>query len=448
MKSYVPTTLSEREEMLKVVGVNTMDDLFSDVPAELKLKNGLDLPEGMSEIEVRREFLRLAGLNNNNLKIFRGAGAYNHYIPAAVPQLVARSEFYTAYTPYQAEMSQGMLQSIFEYQTFICRLTGMDVSNASVYDGATAAAEAMSMMYQIGRKKKKTILLSAGLHPEVIETVKTYAHCLDISVVTVPLNENGTTDIAKLSELAQGDVSGIIAQNPNFYGCIENMKGIADAIHEKGGVFAAYVNPITLGALKRPADYDADIAIGDAQPLGMPLSFGGPYVGFMACKKEYTRMIPGRITGETKDSEGSRAFVLTLQAREQHIKRQLASSNICSNQMLCAITASIYLACMGPQGMREVAQQNIQKAHYLADGLTQSKGVKLRYNSPFFNEFVIDTEKNAEVINASLKEKGFMGGLPLGRIIPGDKGMLWCATEMNSREEMDALICAFEEVVK
>ena len=447
MKSYVPTTISEREEMLKVVGVDTMDDLFSDIPRDLRLKAGLALHDGMSEIEVRREFLRLAKANNSDLKCFRGAGAYNHYIPSSIPQILSRSEFYTAYTPYQAEMSQGMLQSIFEYQTFICRLTGMDVSNASVYDGATAAAEAMSMMYQIGRKKKKTILLSAGLHPELIETVRTYAHCLDIAVEIVPLTDKGITDAEQVKAMSDG-ACGIIVQNPNFFGCIENMQAVGDAIHENGGIFTAYVNPISLGALKRPVDYNADIAIGDGQPLGLPMSFGGPYVGFMACKKEYTRMIPGRITGETKDAEGNRAFVLTLQAREQHIKRQLASSNICSNQMLCAIAASIYMACMGPQGMKEVAMQNIQKAHYLADGLTQSKNVKLRYSTPFFNEFVIDTDKNAEVINAVLKSKGFMGGLPLGRIIPGDKGMLWCATEMNSREEIDELICAFEEVVK
>lgn len=447
MRSYVPTTKSEREEMLKVVGVNSMDDLFADVPEDLRLKNGLNLPDGMSEIEVRREFLRLAKLNNNTLKMFRGAGAYHHYIPSVVPQLVARSEFYTAYTPYQAEMSQGMLQSIFEYQTFICRLTGMDVSNASVYDGATAAAEAMSMMDQIGRKKKKKILLSEGLHPETIQTVKTYAHCRGIEVVIVPLTKDGKTDIAKISELSEG-ASGIIAQSPNFFGVIEDMKQIGEAIHAANGIFTAYVNPITLGALTRPADYNADIAIGDAQPLGMPLSFGGPYAGFMACKNEYIRMIPGRITGQTTDKDGNRAFVLTLQAREQHIKRQLASSNICSNQMLCAIMASIYLACMGPDGMKEVAMQNINKAHYLADGLSKIKGVKVRYNAPFFNEFVIDTDKDAEEINNALKEKGFMGGLPLGRMIKGDKGMLWCATELNSKEEIDELISAFEEVTK
>ena len=447
MKSYVPTTVSEREEMLKVVGAKSMDDLFADIPADLRLKSGLKLKDGMSEIEVRREFLRLAEMNNRNLKIFRGAGAYHHYIPSVVPQLVARSEFYTAYTPYQAEMSQGMLQSIFEYQTFICRITGMDVSNASVYDGATAAAEAVSMMYQIGRKKKKTVLVSEGLHPEAVETIKTYAHCLGIEVKIVPLNANGTTDAAKLKELSEG-VMGVIVANPNFYGCIENMQELSAIAHEAKAIFTAYVNPITLGALKRPGDYDADIAIGDAQPLGMPLSFGGPYAGFMACKQDYVRMIPGRITGETHDSEGNRAYVLTLQAREQHIKRQLASSNICSNQMLCAIMSSIYLACMGPEGMREVAEQNIAKAHYLADELAKIKGVKIRYAAPFFNEFVIDTEKCAEEINDALKAKGFMGGLPLGRMIKGDKGMLWCATEMNSREDIDSLIAAFKEAVK
>ena len=445
MKSYVPNTLKEREAMLKVVGVDSVEELFRDVPEDMKKKSGLDLPHGMSEIEIRRRFLELAKKNNTDLKIFRGAGAYYHYIPALIPQLVARSEFYTAYTPYQAEMSQGMLQSIFEYQSLICRLTGMDASNASVYDGATAAAETMGLMCSAKRKNK--LLLSSGLHPEVIETVKTYAHSTGVEVVIIPLDKNGVTDVQAVRDNMEGS-AGLIAANPNFYGCIENIETLAAAVHEAGALFAAYVNPISLGLLKRPGDAGADIAIGDAQPMGMPLSFGGPYAGFMACTSKLTRNLPGRIAGETVDHDGNRAFVLTLQAREQHIRRDKASSNICSNQMLCAIMASMYMACMGPHGMREVAMNCTQKAHYLAEGMSHIKGVSLRYNTPYFNEFVIDTDVDPEKLNDALKKRGFMGGLPLSRLVEGDCGMLWCVTEMNSREDIDALLTAIEESVK
>lgn len=445
MKSYVPHTENERQEMLKAIGVNSVDELFSDVPFSLLLKNRLNLCEGMSELEIRKAFQELANKNNTSLKIFRGAGAYNHYIPSAVLELSMRSEFYTAYTPYQAEMSQGMLQAIFEYQTFICSLTGLDVSNASVYDGATAAAEAMSMMTSATRKKK--LLLSAGLHPETISTVKTYAHAIGIEVVIVPLNGLGTTDIENIKANADG-FAGLIAQSPNFFGVLEDMQALADCVHELKGLFTAYVNPISLGLLKRPADYDADIAIGDGQPLGIPMSFGGPYFGFMACTTKLIRNLPGRIAGQTEDKDGNRAFVLTLQAREQHIRRDKASSNICSNQMLCAISASIYMAQMGKHGIKEVASQSIQKAHYLAEGLTQIKGFKLRYASPYFHEFVIDSEYDSEKLNQALKAKGFMGGLPLNRVIAGDNGMLWCATEMNSRQDIDELLLAVEASVK
>lgn len=445
MKSFVPNTKAEREAMLAAVGVASVDELFCDVPEDLRLKDGLKLPDGLSEIEIRRKFRELAAKNNNDLRIFRGAGAYNHYIPAVVPQLAARSEFYTAYTPYQAEMSQGMLQSIFEYQSLMCRLTGMEASNASVYDGATAAAEAVSML--VSAKRKNKVLVSAGLHPEVVETVKTYAHCLGVEVVMLPLDASGVTDVNAIAANADG-CAGVIAANPNFYGCIENLGKLAEATHAFGGLFVAYVNPMTLGMLKRPGDCGADIAIGDGQPLGIPLSFGGPYVGFMTCTAKLTRNLPGRIAGETCDADGNRAFVLTLQAREQHIRRDKAASNICSNQMLCAIMASIYLSCMGPAGMREVAAQCLQKAHYLADGLTAIPGLRLRYASPFFNEFTIDCDADAEKLNNALKARGFMGGLPLGRLCDGDKGMLWCATELNSRTEIDALLTAMEESLK
>ena len=445
MKSYVPNAESERLEMLNVIGLSSMDELFSDIPDELKLDRDLNIGDGMSEAELRRVFLEYAK-KNSSLPIFRGAGAYRHYIPSVIPHLLSRSEFYTAYTPYQPEMSQGMLQSIFEYQTLICRLTGLDVSNASVYDGATAAAEATLMMRDAKRKAK--ILLSLGLAPDVRATIKTYAHAAKIEIVEIPLDNTGRTDIEALRENANGFAGAIIA-NPNFYGNLEDMTLLTNTVHELGGLMTSYVNPISIGLIKRPGDYGADIAVGDAQPLGMPLMFGGPYCGFMCATQKLIRNLPGRIAGQTCDKDGNRVFVLTLQAREQHIRREKASSNICSNQMLCAIMASMYLSVMGPSGMREVANQNLQKAHYLAEGLSQIKGIKLRYeNTPFFNEFVIDLDKDVIAVNAALKAKGYVGGLRLNYYGGNDNGMLICATEMNTREEIDGLLAALEEVMR
>lgn len=440
MKSYVPNTEKERREMLEAIGLKSMDDLFSDIPEDLKLDRELDLPAPMSEMELRELMMGYVLQNDEGGLLFRGAGAYRHYIPSVVPQLAARSEFYTAYTPYQAEMSQGMLQSIFEWQTVICNLTGMEASNASVYDGATAASEAILMMRDSKRKSK--VLYSAGLNPDVITTIKTYAHCYGIELVEIPLGKDGITDMAALKANLP-ESAGFIAAQPNYFGCIENMDAISEAVHEQKALLVSYVNPISLGAVKRPGDYGADIAIGDAQPMGLPLNFGGPYVGFMATGGKLVRNLPGRIAGETTDAEGGRAYVLTLQAREQHIRRDKASSNICSNQMLCAIMSTIYACTMGPEGMREVAEQNIAKAHYLADEICKIPGMKLRYATAFFNEFVIDTETPAEQINEALKDMGIVGGL----ILP-DGGMLWCATEMNSKEDIDFLTDMLKNIVE
>ncbi|MBO4384972.1 MAG: aminomethyl-transferring glycine dehydrogenase subunit GcvPA [Clostridia bacterium] len=429
MRSYVPNTEKERREMLESIGMTEMDDLFADIPKDLRLDRPLDLPQPMSEMELRDLLFDYVSMNDEGGPLFRGAGAYRHYIPSLVPQLAARSEFYTAYTPYQAEMSQGMLQSLFEYQTVICDLTGLDAANASVYDGATAAAEAMLMLRD--NKRKKKILYAASLNPNVVTVMKTYAHCAGLELVEIPMTDKGVTDIDAVAANMEG-AAGYIAANPNYYGCLEPMDEVANAVHAAGGLLVAYVNPITLGVIRRPGDYGADIAIGDGQPLGLPLSFGGPYVGFMAATKKLMRNLPGRIAGETADAEGNRVFVLTLQAREQHIRREMASSNICSNQMLCAIMASMYCCTMGPAGMREVAEQNINKAHFLASKLCAIKGVKLRYpNTPFFNEFVIDVDNAAE-INEALAKYSITGGL----VLP-DGGMLWCATEMNSADEFD-----------
>lgn len=441
MRSYVPNTPSERQAMLEAIGLRTMEDLFVDIPESLRMQRPLALQAGVSELALRREF----GAYENEagkLPLFRGAGAYRHYIPAVIKEITGRTEFYTAYTPYQAEMSQGMLQSIFEYQTLLTELTGMDVSNASVYDGASACAEAMIMLRGATRKSK--ILYSAGLHPEYIHTLQTYARFAGFTLQEIPLTKAGQLDINALEENA-ANAAGALVQSPNFFGIVEDFAPIAERLHQSKALLVAVVNPICLGLLKRPGDAGADICVGEGQPLGMQLMAGGPYLGFMTAKKAYMRNLPGRIVGETVDGEGNRTYVLTLQAREQHIRRDKASSNICSNQSLCAITAAIYLAAMGPAGLREVASQCLQKAHYLREGILTIPGMQARYqDAPFFHEFVIDSGKDSALINALLKKKGFVGGLRLGRYRPGDNGLLYCATEMNARDEIDAFLNALE----
>ena len=439
MRSYVPNTPAERKEMLKAIGLESMDDLFSDIPEDLKLNRPLDFPAPMSQMEIRDLITGYVLQNDEGGLLFRGAGAYHHYIPAVVPQLASRSEFYTAYTPYQAEMSQGMLQSIFEWQTVICNITGMEASNASVYDGATAAAESLLML--ANAKRKDRVLYSAALNPGVIMTMKTYAHCYGIELVEIPVNADGITDMDALAA-ALPESAGYIAAQPNYFGCIENMDSIAELVHANKALLVSYCNPISLGTIKRPADYGADIAIGDSQPMGIPMCFGGPYAGFMATTNKLIRNLPGRIVGETVDYEGGRAYVLTLQAREQHIRREKASSNICSNQMLCAIMSTIYACTMGPEGMREVGEHNIAKAHYLASELSKLPGIRMRYNTPFFNEFITDSDRPAEEINEALKGFGIVGGL----VLP-DGGMLWCATEMNTKGDIDFLIDMLKEVL-
>lgn len=432
MGSYVPSTQAQREQMLRAVGLENIMDLYRDVPEQMLLRKPLNIPDGMSELEASRAVSAMAAENRTYATVLRGAGAYDHYIPSIVKYIPAKEEFLTAYTPYQAEMSQGMLQGIFEWQTVICNLTGMDAANASVYDGATAAAESLLMLRDSKRRNK--ILYSAGLHPDVIGTVKTYGHCHGLELVEIGLNENGITDIDCLKANLEGS-AGFIAAQPNYFGCIENMDEISTLVHGAKALLVSYVNPISLGAVKRPADYGADIAVGDAQPLGIPMCFGGPYAGFMAAGGKLIRNLPGRIVGETVDADGNRVFVLTLQAREQHIRREKASSNICSNQMLCAIMATMYACTMGPCGMKEVAEANIAKAHYLAQKLTELPGFKLRFNTPFFNEFVIDSEIPADEISTALKDAGIVSGLVLA-----DGGMLWCATEMTTKEDIDYLI--------
>ena len=431
MGSYVPSTAQERQEMLASIGLCSIDELFSHIPDSLKLKGELNLPSGKSELEVCRTMEHIAAQNIVFDSIFRGAGAYDHYIPAIVKSVTGKEEFVTAYTPYQAEISQGVLQSIFEYQTMICELTGMDVSNASVYDGATAAAEAVNMCCE---RSRNVVFCSAAAHPDTIEVVKTYCWASGHEFVLVPAKDGKTDWNSIVPQLDKKTSACLYIQSPNFFGQIEDVQQAAEAVHAVGAKLIMGCNPIALGLYKTPAELGADIAVGEGQPLGMPLSFGGPYLGFMATTKALMRKLPGRIVGETTDVDGKRAFVLTLQAREQHIRREKASSNICSNQALCAMTAAVYLAAVGPEGLKQVANLCYQKAHYLMQQLTAIPGITLRYQGPFFHEFVTD-QGDANRILLKLEQEGILGGLPLS-----DGGILWCATEKNSKEDIDRMV--------
>lgn len=431
MGSYVPSTAQERQEMLASIGLCSIDELFSHIPDSLKLKGELNLPSGKSELEVCRTMEHIAAQNIVFDSIFRGAGAYDHYIPAIVKSVTGKEEFVTAYTPYQAEISQGVLQSIFEYQTMICELTGMDVSNASVYDGATAAAEAVNMCCE---RSRNVVFCSAAAHPDTIEVIKTYCWASGHEFVLVPAKDGKTDWNSIVPQLDKKTSACLYIQSPNFFGQIEDVQQAAEAVHTVGAKLIMGCNPIALGLYKTPAELGTDIAVGEGQPLGMPLSFGGPYLGFMATTKAMMRKLPGRIVGETTDVDGKRAFVLTLQAREQHIRREKASSNICSNQALCAMTAAVYLAAVGPEGLKQVANLCYQKAHYLMQQLTAIPGITLRYQGPFFHEFVTD-QADAKRILLRLEQEGILGGLPLS-----DGGILWCATEKNSKEDIDRMV--------
>ena len=436
MASYIPSTKEERLEMLKVVGLNDYNDLYKDVPAEMLLKDGdLNIPEGMSELEVGRAVSAMAAKNHVFPVVLRGAGAYDHYIPSIVKYIPAKEEFLTAYTPYQAEMSQGILQSIFEYQSIICELTGMDVSNASVYDGATAAAEAAAMCRD---RKRKVTLVSATTNPEVINTIRTYCYGTGDELRIVPAKD-GKTDMAALKEMLGADIASFYVQQPNFFGQFEEAEELGKLVHEAGAMYVMGCNPIALAIMKTPAECGADVAVGEAQPLGMPLSFGGPYLGYMATLNKHLRKLPGRIVGETVDTEGRRAFCLALQAREQHIRREKASSNICSNQALCALTAGVYVSAMGPVGMAQAAKQSMAKAHYLANELCKIPGVTMKFTGEYFHEFVVEMPKAEEVLKA-LENADILGGLQI------EEGVLWCATEKVTKADLDRTVAIVKEV--
>jgi len=443
---YLPHTDAERKAMLATVGVERLEELFQDVPERVRFPD-LNLPPALTEMEVLDEMHNLAWANESarDLICFLGAGAYNHYIPAAVDSILRRGEFYTAYTPYQPEISQGTLRAIFDYQSLITALTGMDVSNASHYDGATAAAEAVSMAYANFRGKRGKVVVSPSLHPQYRATIHTYIHGSDINLVGEQIES--TVGPEALIPLIDEDTALVIVQYPDFFGRIYDYTDLAEAAHEKGALLAVAVNPLALGLLKSPGEFGADIVTGEGQPLGIPLSLGGPYLGIFATRKEYVRKMAGRLVGETVDNRGQRAYVLTLTAREQHIRREKATSNICTNQGLIALASAVYMSLLGRQGLRQVSELCYHKAHYAAQKIAQLPGYELWGSTPFFHEFVVRCPAPIAEINAHLLDQGILGGYDLGADYPElENHMLLAVTEMNTREEIDMLVESLAEV--
>ncbi len=438
---YLPHTQADIEKMLARCGASSLDDLYCDVPEQLRLKGTYKLPEGMSEPEIARYFEAI-GAQNRKLTCFAGAGYYNHYTPAAIPALMSRSEFYTAYTPYQPEISQGTLQYIFEYQSMMCALTGLDMSNASMYDGATATAEAV-MMAVNASKRRNRVLVSATLAPAVTAVINTYADGMGILVDTIP-EENGSTSRSKFEEMvASNDVAAVVVASPNFYGILEDYSGYADLCHQNKVFFIINSHASALGAIRTQGEWGADIACGDAQSLGMPLNYGGPYLGYLCCTKSLMRKMPGRIVGATTDRDGKRAFVLTLQAREQHIRRQKATSNICSNQGIMTLHAAIYLSLMGTEGLAKVNELSAQAAHSLAAKLCTTGKVKMKYpEAPYLNEFALETIGCTadDILNLAL-EQNILAGVKLS-----DNTLLVCATEMCSPEDIENYVALLKSL--
>lgn len=438
--SYIPTTDEQQRQMLDDIGISSLDELFSDIPESVKLKGDLNIPKAMSELELVSHMREMArkNVNTDEFTCFLGAGAYDHYIPSVVTNLLSRQEFYTAYTPYQPEISQGTLQAIFEYQTMICNLTGMDVSNASLYDGASALAEAASMACDSA--KRKEIIALRSIHPEHREVLSTYAKFKGIELTECGI-KNGVADLQKLKDLLNENTAAVIIQSPNFFGAVENIKEIAEIAHANKSLLIVSCDPVSLAILNAPGDMGADIVVGEGQGLGNSLGFGGPYLGFMAAKKEFTRKMPGRIVGETVDKNGKRGYVLTLQTREQHIRREKATSNICSNQALNALAATIYLAAMGKKGLKKAAELSVQKAHYTYRKLTETGLFSPAFDSPFFKEFLLIYHGDAEKLNRHLLERKIIGGLPVEKFYPEFKGgYLVAITEKRTRKEIDRFV--------
>ena len=430
---FFPQTKEEIEQMLKQAGMNSLDDLYADVPEQIRFRGEYDLPEPMSETEIRSLFEKL-GEKNRRLTVFAGAGCYDHYTPAVVPNIISRSEFLTSYTPYQAEISQGTLHYIFEYQSMMAELTGMDVSNASMYDGSTATAEA-AIMALASTKKTDTVLVSASVDPKVLNVVKTYAHFHGFNVELIAEND-GATDKAQMdARLEKGGVAGVIVQQPNYHGIVEDFSGFADSCHAHKSLFIVNSVAADLALLKTPDEWGADVAVGDGQSLGIPMSFGGPSVGYMCCTEKLMRKMPGRIVGKTVDNRGQRVFVLTLQAREQHIRRQKATSNICSNESLMALFVTIYMSVMGKEGVKEAAQMSYDGAHYLHDALIATGLFSDKYERPFFNEFCVKYNGDVDRLQQRFIENGILGGVK----VDADT-LMFAVTEKRTKEEIDKLV--------
>ncbi|MFW5779851.1 MAG: aminomethyl-transferring glycine dehydrogenase subunit GcvPA [Bacillota bacterium] len=437
MSNYIPHTDKDIQDMLSVIKKGSLEELYSGLQSFLA--GDIDIPQGKGQQQIEKDFFKLSKQNKVYESIFMGGGAYNHYIPAAVKSLVSRQEFLTAYTPYQPEISQGILQVIFEYQSMISRLTGMDVSNASVYDGATALADGLIMLAQ---RKKNKVLISRGVDKKSVEVLKTYFSAQDIEIDFIDLNKSGQTCLKSLKKKMDDNVFAVAISQPNFYGIIEKSDIIGEKVKENGASFVMKCNPISLALLKNGKESNADVVVGEGQPLGMSLNFGGPYLGFLATTQKNMRKLVGRIVGKTKDAKGKDAYVLTLQAREQHIRREKATSSICSNQAHCALTATIYMAIMGKDGIKEVACQSVSKAHYLAKKITNIDGYEIKYKGEFFNEFVITSRVKADEIIKKCKDNNILAGCKLS-----ENEILWCCTEMNDKEQMDKLVRVLEEII-
>ena len=430
---FFPQTKEEIEQMLKQAGMNSLDDLYADVPEQIRFHGEYDLPDPMSETEIRSLFEKL-GEKNRRLTVFAGAGCYDHYTPAVVPNIISRSEFLTSYTPYQAEISQGTLHYIFEYQSMMAELTGMDVSNASMYDGSTATAEA-AIMALASTKKTDTVLVSASVDPKVLNVVKTYAHFHGFNVELIAENDGATDKEQMDARLEKGGVAGVIVQQPNYHGIVEDFSGFADSCHAHKSLFIVNSVAADLALLKTPGEWGADVAVGDGQSLGIPMAFGGPSVGYMCCTEKLMRKMPGRIVGKTVDNRGQRVFVLTLQAREQHIRRQKATSNICSNESLMALFVTIYMSVMGKEGVKEAAQMSYDGAHYLHDALIATGLFSDKYERPFFNEFCVKYNGDVDRLQQRFIENGILGGVK----VDADT-LMFAVTEKRTKEEIDKLV--------
>ena len=436
--SYIPHTPSETRAMLAEIGVPSIDELFEAVPHSHRFPS-LDLPPPMSEMEVAAEMLAISEANDHgqDFAVFRGAGAYHHFIPSVVNHILLRGEFYTAYTPYQPEISQGTLQATYEYQSMMCALTGMDAANASHYDGATSLAEAITVALEVSRHRRRKVILSHAIHPQYREVVRTYHQGRDIRII----GDRGRGEIVDLLEMLDDNTAMLALQYPNFFGQIDDLERVAEAVHAAGALLVIVANPMALSLFKSPGELGADIVVGEAQPMGVPLGFGGPYLGYFAIRSKYVRRIAGRIIGETRDADGKRAFVMTLRPREQDIKRERATSNICTNQGLMALAASVFMALMGKNGLRQVGELNYHKSHYAAEQINRLDGYSVDMSKPFFNEFVVACPRPVQEINDALLEEGIIGGFDLGpHYFHLQDHMLLCVTETNGKDEIDRLV--------